>query len=77
MSYRLDPALPMSEALRSVALAELEMAHSSLSAATDRHKGVHSARKCFKRLRSLLYLASPGMPDPVFNDLTARVAKQL
>jgi CHAD domain-containing protein len=74
MAYRLDPALPMSEAIRSLALAELEIAHGSLSAASDRHTGVHSARKCFKRLRSLLLLASPGMPDPVFNDLTARVA---
>lgn len=74
MSYRLDPAMPMSEALRCVALAELEIAHSSLSAASDRHTGVHNARKCFKRLRSLLLLASPGMPDPVFNDLTTRVA---
>jgi hypothetical protein len=74
MSYRLDPALPMSEALRRVGLAELEIAHSSLSAATDRHVGVHSARKCFKRLRSLLLLARPGMPEPVFNDLTTRVA---
>lgn len=74
MGYRLDPALPMSEALRCVALAELEIAHGSLSAASDRHTGVHNARKCFKRLRSLLLLARPGMPEPVFNDLTARVA---
>ncbi|WP_083239157.1 CHAD domain-containing protein [Methyloceanibacter superfactus] len=74
MSYRLDPALPMSEALRSAALAEIEIAHSSLSATPDRHTGVHSARKCFKRLRSLLLLARPGMPEPVFSNLTARVA---
>jgi CHAD domain-containing protein len=74
MSYRLDPALPMSEALRSVALAELEIAHSGLATPPDRHTGVHSARKCFKRLRSLLLLARPGMPEPVFSNLTARVA---
>jgi len=75
MSYRLDPALPMSEALRSVALAELDIAHNSLSTPSDRHTGVHSARKCFKRLRSLLILARPGMPEPVFANLTARVAR--
>jgi len=74
MSYRLDPAMPMSEALRSVALAELDVAHSALASAPDRHKGVHSARKCFKRLRSVLLLARPGMPEPVFRNLTARVA---
>jgi CHAD domain-containing protein len=74
MSYRLDPALPMSEALRCVALAELDIAHNSLASESDRHTGVHSARKCFKRLRSLLLLARPGMPEPVFGNLTARVA---
>jgi CHAD domain-containing protein len=74
MSYRLDPALPMSEALRCVAFAELEIAHGALSTPPDRHTGVHSARKCLKRLRSLLLLARPGMPEPVFNSLTARVA---
>ena len=74
MSYRLDPAMPMSEALRSVGLAELEIAHSSLATPPDRHTGVHSARKCFKRLRSLLLLARPGMPEPVFSNLSARVA---
>ena len=31
MSYRLDPAIPMSEALRRVAFAELDLAHGSLS----------------------------------------------
>jgi len=74
MSYRLDPALPMSEALRCAALAELDIAHTSLASESDRHTGVHSARKCFKRLRSLLLLARPGMPEPVFGNLTARVA---
>ena len=75
MSYRLDPAMPMSSALRSVALAELEIAHGSLAAPPDRHAGVHNARKCFKRLRSLLLLARPGMSEPVFSNLTARVAR--
>jgi len=73
MSYRLDPALPMSEALRRVALAEIDLAYTSLATPSDRHTGVHSARKCFKRLRSLLLLARPGMPEPVFGKLTAQV----
>jgi CHAD domain-containing protein len=74
MSYRLDPAMPVSEALRAVALAEVEIAHGSLATPPDRHRGVHSARKCFKRLRSLLLLTRPGMPEPVFRNLTTRVA---
>lgn len=75
MSYQLDPALPISEALRSVALAELDIAHTSLATPPDRHKGVHSARKCFKRLRSLLVLARPGLPEPLYASLNARVAR--
>lgn len=74
MSYRLDPAMPMSEALRRVAFAELEIAHNALHAPPERHSGVHSARKCLKRLRSLLLLARPGMPEPAFATLTDRLA---
>jgi hypothetical protein len=74
MSYRLDPAMPMSEALRRVAFAELEIAHGALATPPERHSGVHSARKCLKRLRSLLLLARPGMPEPAFSSLTDRLA---
>lgn len=73
MTYRLDPAVPMSAGLRRVALAELEIAHTALAAPPELHSGVHSARKCLKRLRSLLLLASPGMPEPVFASLTDRL----
>jgi CHAD domain-containing protein len=74
MGYRLDPAFPMSEALRRVAFGEIEIAQGALANPPDRHSGVHNARKCLKRLRSLLLLARPGMPEPVFADLTERVA---
>jgi CHAD domain-containing protein len=74
MSYRLDPAMPMSEALRRVAFAELEIAHNALHTPPERHSGVHSARKCLKRLRSLLLLVRPGMPEPAFATLTERLA---
>jgi CHAD domain-containing protein len=74
MSYRLDPAMPMSEALRRVAFAELELAHGALATPPERHSGVHSARKCLKRLRSLLLLVRPGMPEPAFATLTERLA---
>lgn len=73
MSYQLDPAAPMSEALRRVAFAELELAHGALSAPPERHSGVHDARKCLKRLRSLLLLARPGMPEPAFAALYGRL----
>jgi len=74
MSYQLDPALPMSEALRRVAFAELELAHGALATPPERHSGVHNARKCLKRLRSLLLLAGPGMPEPAFAALYDRIA---
>lgn len=73
MSYRLDPAMPMSEALRRVAFHELEIAHGALATPPERHSGVHSARKCLKRLRSLLLLVRPGMPEPAFANLMGRL----
>jgi hypothetical protein len=74
MSYRLDPAMPMSAALRRVAFAELDLAHGALATPPERHSGVHSARKCLKRIRSLLLLARPGMPEPVFSHLSERLS---
>jgi CHAD domain-containing protein len=73
MSYQLDPASPMSEALRRVAFAELELAHGALAAPPERHSGVHNTRKCLKRLRSLLLLAMPGLPEPAFDTLYERL----
>ena len=73
MSYRLDPAMPMSAALRRVAFGELEIAHGALATPPERHSGVHSARKCLKRLRSMLLLIRPGMPEPVFSHLMEKL----
>ncbi len=74
MSYRLDPATRVSDGLRRVAFAELDLAHTALGSPPERHSGVHSARKCLKRLRSLLLLARPGIPEPVFLNLTDQLA---
>ena len=57
-----------------MAFGELEIAHGALATPPERHSGVHSARKCLKRLRSLLLLVRPGMPEPVFATLTDRLA---
>ncbi len=73
LSFNLDPAVPMSEAVRRVASAELDAAYAGLATPPERHKGVHDTRKCLKRLRSLLVLISPGLPEPVFLDLTERL----
>ena len=74
MTYRLDPAAKMSEGLRRVAFAEIDLAHTALGSPPERHSGVHSARKCLKRLRSLLLLARPGIPEPVFLNLYDKLA---
>jgi hypothetical protein len=72
MSYQLSLAIPIGEAVRRVAFSELENAHADL-ASPDRHAGVHGARKCLKRLRSLLLLVRPGLPEPAYQTLKARV----
>jgi len=73
LGFNLDPAVPMSEAVRRVALAEVDSAYGALASPPERHKGVHDARKCLKRLRSLLVLIQPGLPEPVFLSLTERL----
>lgn len=74
MSFSLDPAVPMSEAVRRVACAQLDDAYGAVATPQDRHRGVHDARKCLKRLRSLLVLIKPGLPDPVFLSLSERLS---
>jgi CHAD domain-containing protein len=73
LSFSLDPAVPMSEAVRRVACAELDAAYAAVASPPDRHRGVHDARKCLKRLMSLLVLIKPGLPEPVFLSLTERL----
>jgi CHAD domain-containing protein len=73
LAFSLDPAVPMSDAVRRVASAEIDAAYAALASPPERHKGVHDARKCLKRLRSLLVLVRPGLPDPVFSSLSERL----
>src|SRR4249920_2450754 len=72
-SFSLDPAVSMSEAVRRAACSEIDSACAALAAPPDRHKGVHDARKCLKRLRSLMALIRPGLPDPVYANLAERL----
>jgi CHAD domain-containing protein len=73
MAFSLDPAMPMTEAVRRVACSELDTAYAALASPPDRHRGVHDSRKCLKRLRSLLLLIQPGLPEPVFLSLSDRL----
>jgi CHAD domain-containing protein len=73
LGFSLDPAVPMSEAVRRVACSEVDCACAALAVPPDRHKGVHDARKCLKRLRSLLVLIRPGLAEPVYASLVERL----
>ena len=65
MSYRLDLAAPVPDALRAVLVARLEHAHDALRDADPdaAAEAVHSARKDIKKARALLRLARPGLPN--------------
>lgn len=73
MSFNLDPAMPMSEAVRRAACGEIDAAHTALASPPELHRGVHDARKCLKRIRSLLVLIRPGLPEPLYLSLNERV----
>jgi CHAD domain-containing protein len=73
LTFKLDPARPVSEAIQHAACSEVEAAYGAIATPRDRHKGVHEARKCLKRLRSLLILIRPGLPDPVFQDINRKL----
>lgn len=68
MSYRLELAEPVPDALRAVAVERLERAVERLREEhrTDPVDAVHGARKDLKKARSLLRLARPGMPRDVY-----------
>jgi CHAD domain-containing protein len=68
MSYRLDLAEPVPDALRAVAVERLERAANRLRTDHDDDpaEAVHGARKDLKKTRALLRLARPGLPANVY-----------
>ncbi len=64
-AWRFHPGEPLGQAFRRTAADEIAAARAALQCEKgDRDKGVHEARRSFKRLRALLRLASPGMDRP-------------
>lgn len=60
--WRFNPGEPLRDAFRRTAADEIGAVRTALeSEKANRDKGVHEARRSFKRLRALLRLASPGM----------------
>jgi CHAD domain-containing protein len=69
MSYRLDLAAPVPDALRAVLVERLEHAHAALRDAdpATAPEAIHDARKDIKKARALLRLARPGLPEAVYS----------
>ncbi len=77
MPYRLDLALDPADALRAVAIDQIEDAIAQLDAPADPVKAVHDARKDLKKVRSLLRLAPPKgrrKHNAALRDIAARLA---
>ena len=68
MSYRLDLAAPVADALRATAIERLERAADRLREdhGDDPVGAVHGARKDLKKARALLRLARPAMPAKAY-----------
>lgn len=69
MPYSLEPTNPLSLSVRRLAAKEIGAAEACLAPDADFHVGVHNARKGLKRLRALLWLIRPGLPEPLFEHL--------
>ncbi|MDF3981603.1 CHAD domain-containing protein [Luteibacter sp. PPL201] len=68
------PSPPLAQALASLAERECRRAIRALADASDRHKGVHEARKSFRRLKSLLALGAGRFGDaldPLWTELSS------
>ncbi len=77
MAFRLDLSLDPADALRAVAVDQLEDAIAQLDAPKDPVKAVHEARKDLKKVRSLLRLGRPKgrrTYNGAFRDIAAALA---
>ena len=63
MAYRLKLDEPLDKGFMRVGSEQIERAAKCLSGNDDPHRGVHDARKCLKRLRSLLALFRDALDE--------------
>src|SRR3954452_24809354 len=71
MSYRLRFGEELQDSMRRAAREQLEVAAAELEdgGAGDAGAAVHEARKKLKRTRSLVRLARPSLPKPVYRNV--------
>lgn len=74
MVFELRPGNDLAEDIRRLGCAQLGQALSHLAGFPARQKGVHDARKCLKRARSLLHIARPAMKPSLARKLDRRTA---
>ncbi|MBL8883654.1 MAG: CHAD domain-containing protein [Hyphomicrobium sp.] len=80
MAYRLNPGRVKAKAIRRIAREQVTRAVTALSQNPVPPAGVHEARKCVKRLRSLLRLMEPSLRAKDFrarNKALGRLGDQL
>jgi hypothetical protein len=65
MRYRLKLDEPVADGVRRIGIAQVDRAASALAEA-DRDKGIHEARKSFKRVRALLDMNRPALSEKVY-----------
>ena len=74
MAYRLSFEETVGAGLKRIASEQLELAIGGFEdPALDREAAIHEARKCCKRVRSLLRLARAGLGDAAYHENNARL----
>jgi hypothetical protein len=74
MIYRLKINEPIAEGMSRVALEQVDMAQTRLSRRTDVAVAIHDTRRCLKRLRALLRLVRPALPEATYRREARRLA---
>ena len=69
MSYRLKRKEPVPDGIKRLAAEQIDAASSQLASGKNREEAVHEARKCVKKMRGLLSLASYGKEDKRLRDI--------
>lgn len=73
MEYRLRPGEALGEEVHRIVCGQLDAAIGELTGGPDPHRGVHEARKCFKRTRALLRLVRPALGQKSFKREDKRI----
>jgi CHAD domain-containing protein len=74
MIYRLKVNEPIAEGISRVGLEQIEIAQARLTRRNDVSTAIHDTRRCLKRLRALLRLVRPALPNGTYRREANRLA---